>query len=86
MDDVKLEQANSLQKKLKVARANLSVWKTSKTFKNSDGVAIHYENEADCTALVVAPVSPETFTVLKALNIQYWQGIVTQLETEYNQL
>lgn len=86
MDDVKLEQANSLQKNLKVARANLSAWKTSKTFTNSGGAAIYYENEAGCTTSGVAPVSPETFTVLKALNIQYWAGIVAQIETEYNEL
>lgn len=86
MDDIKLEQANTLQKKITTAKNNLQAWTTTTGFINSGGVSIYFEDYPGHKTNAVAPVTPETFIVVKALNVNYWQGVVAQLEKEYEQL
>lgn len=86
MDDVKLEQANGLQKNIKIAKENLQAWQTSTGFTNSGGAAIAYRNENGDYKTGILPVMPVTFSVIKALNITHWQDVVTQLEKEFSEL
>lgn len=86
MDDVKLEQANTLQKNIKIAKDNLTAWQTCTGFTNSGGVPIYYEDYPGHKTNGVAPVTPETFIVVKALNLAHWQQQVADLEKQYSEL
>ncbi len=86
MDDIKLEQATILKKNITQAKENLNAWQTSTGFTHSARIPIYFEDYPGHQTNAPAPVTPETFIVVKALNVTHWQGVVAQLEKEYEQL
>lgn len=86
MDNIKLEQANALQKNINIAKENLQAWENSNGFVNNGGPHIQWRKENGDYRNGTVPVTPETFGVVKAINVMHWQGIVAQLEKEYEQL
>lgn len=94
MDEIKLEQANKLQSKIKEISTTLFHWQQA-TRLYDDAINVHYSYRQvndnypdgyDIRNNSYKKVSPETFTVVKALNIDYWQRELDRLEKEFNEL
>ena len=82
MDNNKLEQANKLQERIKRVKQILEQWKDA-TGLFQDQAAVALPNTRGITYL---PVTDETFTILRAINITYWTEALAETEKEFNEL
>lgn len=94
MDDVTLELATTLQKQIKQVASTLEYWKGSTRLYDGQ-VNCYYElmvvNQQNPDGYMVRnnqylAASPETFLVVKALNIDYWQRQLDELNKKYSEL
>lgn len=82
METEKLIQGNQLQEQIKQAKKTLKIWQETTAFSNR---CIQINTPSN-RSYEWAAVSPETFTIVKALNVAFYTEVVAQLEIEFNEL
>lgn len=94
MDNEKLQAANALTGKIKTVKLCLEKWKGACQLYDG-GINLHWSlhvvNENNPEGYTThnnsnEKASPETFTVVKALNIDYWQRELDRLEKEFENI
>lgn len=84
MDSEKLQLANTLESNIKTAQKILDHWKGATSLGNSSCYLNMTLNNRTCTDWVNA--SPETFLVVKALNVDYWQRKLDEYKEQFDSL
>lgn len=81
MDNAKLAAGTKLNKDINEAKVELVRWQSATKLLN-DAVNVYYKinNNIDNRQLTA---SPETFTIVKALNVAHFTKLVADLETEF---
>ena len=81
----KLENAKEVAKRLDHANAELNTWE--RTYQHDGGrvyMNVAGDNGHKYTSQLA--VTPETFIVVKALNVTYWKEQVRQISAEFERL
>lgn len=82
MEKDKLERGNELQEKIKRIKQVIEQWKET-TGLFQDQAALTLPNTRNITYV---PVSDETFTIVRAINITHFTERLAVLEKEFNEL
>jgi hypothetical protein len=86
MDQEKLKTCNAISKEIEVAEMQLDYWKSATRLQNS-GVLIVYQSPSGNRSYDQwVTVSPETFTIVKALNIAHFTEKVEALKKQFEEL
>jgi hypothetical protein len=82
MENEKLKRGNELQEQIKRVTEILNQWKEATgLFQGQAAIALPVTRN-----VTYVPVSNETFTIIRAINITYSMERLAQLEKEFNDL
>lgn len=85
MNSEQLEKAKTVSSQIEAAKRELRYWGTSVSFYGSTLLRVPATSANSFTDARVE-ISPETFTVVKALNIVHFQQILSTLEKEFSEI
>lgn len=79
-----LDRANEITNEIGRAEEQLHYWENATSLYN--GIRINTKSITNYSDNICADVSPETFTIVKSLNIAYWQQRINELQAEFEKL
>jgi hypothetical protein len=82
MESEKLKRGNELQKQIERVKQVVDQWQKADNLAN-DQAFVYFSGNRDFTYV---PVSPETFTIVRSINITHFTEMLAQLEKEFNDL
>lgn len=82
MTEEQFKKGKELSEKIKQLDINLTYWKLAKQF----GYDNQCQMKIESGGAIHIPVSPETFTIIKALNISHWEKELSEAQAEFDKL
>jgi hypothetical protein len=82
MESEKLKRGNELQDQIKRVKQIRNQWEETTGLANKQIQLI----VPPSNAYTWVPVSEQTFTIVRAVNLTHWSEVLAQLEKEFNEL